>query len=476
MAGLPTHWRTVAAFVAVALLGWVNLAMPLYGDQSLFLVGARSIARGATLYTDYWDFKQPGIYLFFRGAGGLFGFDETGVHVAEVLWLAAWTGLAAYLLRERWAKPAATAAFVALALVTYQMGSQPRTAAQLEILVSPVLLVGILLVHRRKYLLAGLCGGIATLAKVVYAPFVLIPLVTWAISKRRVRLAVRPAVVVALGVVAPLAVAVVVLAFQGAAGELPFAWIEYPRRVAAELSVSRSRGLLVDMAVWVVTRLGPLLVLAVAGLIVKARGRTIDRLTVDLGLFVVLASLVNVVQLWWDYHFLILYAPLAALAVDGLLAVRGRVATAVAVAFALALVPAIRYGGAKVASFVTDDRAAYQVHLQPTYDELKEAAAVMHERGRADGPIFVWGDPTILYMTGRDQAGRLNGWSPEELVPEQWDEMAGQLRDGPVYLFVQDGYDALMPERSPETLAVIDEDFDVLVEVDAGTWYERVTP
>ena len=476
MAGWRTHWRTFATLSAVALLGWVNLAMPFYGDQSLFLVGARSLARGATLYTDYWDFKQPGIYLFFRGAGGLFGFDENGVHLAEVLWLASWTGLAAFLLRNRWAKPAATAAFLAFALVLYQMGSQPRTAAQLEILVSPVLLVGILLVHRKRFLLGGLCGGLATLAKVVYAPFVLIPVVTWVVAKRRIAPAALPAALVTLGVVAPLAIAVVVLAAQGAAGELPFAWIEYPRRAVGELSVSRTRGLLVDMAIWVITRLGPLIVLAVAGLVAKARSKTVDRFYVDLWAVVALATLLNVLQLWWDYHFLILYAPLAVLAVDGAVAIPARAAPAVAAAAMLAVVPSVKYGSEKVTAFVTDDRAAYQVHLQPTYDELKEAAAVMREPGRTPGPIFVWGDPTTLYLTGRDQAGRLNGWSPEELLPEQWREIARQLHGEPVYLFVQDGYDALMPERSPETLAVIDEDFDVLVEVDAGTWYERVTP
>jgi hypothetical protein len=56
-----------------------RLAYPFHGDQAMFILGARVLAEGGTLYVDYWDFKQPGIYLIYFLAGRLFGFNEIGI-------------------------------------------------------------------------------------------------------------------------------------------------------------------------------------------------------------------------------------------------------------------------------------------------------------------------------------------------------------------------------------------------------------
>jgi hypothetical protein len=75
------------AFTLVLALGLGKLAYPLMEDQSLFLLGARAISRGGTLYRDFWDIKPPGIFLFYLAGGSLFGANEIGIHLFELLWM-----------------------------------------------------------------------------------------------------------------------------------------------------------------------------------------------------------------------------------------------------------------------------------------------------------------------------------------------------------------------------------------------------
>ena len=83
-------WRLeYLALAAVLLLGLLHLPHPLGGDQALFLVGAQRLHEGALLYRDFWDVKQPAIFLFYLLGGDLFGFHEVGIHAFELLYMLA---------------------------------------------------------------------------------------------------------------------------------------------------------------------------------------------------------------------------------------------------------------------------------------------------------------------------------------------------------------------------------------------------
>src|SRR5215212_5376856 len=72
----------------IGLLGWLNLNQIFNGDQALFTVYAAEINQGALLYRDVWDIKQPGIFIFYLVGGRLFGFNESGIHLFELIyWL-----------------------------------------------------------------------------------------------------------------------------------------------------------------------------------------------------------------------------------------------------------------------------------------------------------------------------------------------------------------------------------------------------
>ncbi len=105
--------EVTAVALAIGILGWVNLPMPLHGDAALYQLGAKALADGEMLYRDFWDLKQPGIYLFHWLAGSLFGFTETGLHAFELLYLTAFSILQVIVLRRylhaKWIAPATPA-------------------------------------------------------------------------------------------------------------------------------------------------------------------------------------------------------------------------------------------------------------------------------------------------------------------------------------------------------------------------------
>src|SRR5436309_13003867 len=65
------------------------------------MLGARTLAAGGVLYRDWWAVKQPGIYAFFVTAGRLFGWNERGVHLLEVLWMTGFAAVLAAMLARR---------------------------------------------------------------------------------------------------------------------------------------------------------------------------------------------------------------------------------------------------------------------------------------------------------------------------------------------------------------------------------------
>src|SRR5258705_260145 len=73
--------EVLAVLGVIAGLGLLAAPLPFTGDQALFAAGARQLARGDVLYRDFWDVKQPGIYLWYLGGGSLFRYREVALHL-----------------------------------------------------------------------------------------------------------------------------------------------------------------------------------------------------------------------------------------------------------------------------------------------------------------------------------------------------------------------------------------------------------
>src|SRR6478672_5676630 len=92
--------RNLIVVGAVLTIGALYLPQPFDGDQALFATGAWEMSRGAVLYRDFWDIKQPGIFLFYLLAGKLFGFHEVGIHAFELLYMMAFAVVMLVTLRR----------------------------------------------------------------------------------------------------------------------------------------------------------------------------------------------------------------------------------------------------------------------------------------------------------------------------------------------------------------------------------------
>jgi hypothetical protein len=96
----------VTSLALIAAVGALKLALPLHRDGATFLWLASQFDRGAVLYVDVWDVKQPGIFVFDYLAGKLFGFTAEGVHLFELLWQLAFAVIVMIALRpalgHRW--------------------------------------------------------------------------------------------------------------------------------------------------------------------------------------------------------------------------------------------------------------------------------------------------------------------------------------------------------------------------------------
>ena len=52
-----------AALAIIGLMGILCLPIPFMGDQVIHVLGAMKMDAGGVLYRDFWDLKQPGIFL-----------------------------------------------------------------------------------------------------------------------------------------------------------------------------------------------------------------------------------------------------------------------------------------------------------------------------------------------------------------------------------------------------------------------------
>jgi hypothetical protein len=96
-----TRYRfVIIAFSLVLLLGLPTLIVPLYTDQTVFALGARTILSGGFPYRDLWDVKSPAIYFVYALAFVPLGQHMVSVRILDLMNTALAMG-AIYLLGRR---------------------------------------------------------------------------------------------------------------------------------------------------------------------------------------------------------------------------------------------------------------------------------------------------------------------------------------------------------------------------------------
>lgn len=497
----------LAILAVVALAALVHVPFPFWGDQALFTYAAESMRHGAHLYVDIWDYKQPGIFLWYLGAGTVFGFHEAGMHLAELVWSVAFAACIQRMMRDRVAHRWVADVAPLFTVGAFYAAARALDLTQIEYLVAFPLMLSLWAAadagdtagptRTRRLMLSGVMAAVVVYFKLVY---VVVPVVFWIyllVDRRRreqARDTIRDAFVLVAGLAAPLLPLLVYFVQEHLLGTMWWTYVTYPPKVVRSIDpppFSRLR----DGVSFFVENFAWLGVLATAGL-AALRPKTAqhrDPLVVGFVIWFVLGWATVLVQNQWGYQFMLPLIPLGLFAVvgvdrlcgawprrgDSAAGVRRTMPVAlVVVAALLALYPA-KQAVHTVKALVSDDftltaagRHRFEVTFEPYYAQARAAVAFLNQPGRTPGPIHVEGNPLIQYLSGRPYALREHGWAPEQSDARLWTWTQDGLRSArPVYLWVDDFSIGIMRDRSPKTVTLINSMYCPVQRIADGWWY-----
>lgn len=484
ISGSQTLLTRVTILLFIAIAGMLNLEFPFGGDQALFTIGAQSLARGGVLYRDFWDIKQPGIYWFYHAAGALLGYNEIGIHIAEIIWFTVLAVLISATMKARFRIAWMSDVCAVLTVGVYFAVCTTWHLTQLEGLVALPLFLSLVLilpiagaVSTPRLLAFGMLAASVALFKLM---LLAIPITFLVVSILPGKRFLRSGLIAAVGfaiVIFPVVI------YFGAQHQLPLiykTYFVYPPRIVAQLPMSGLRVLLRSLR-WFLLSAGLLLPLAIIGAVIRLRKKP-ERFTVAIIAWILVSTLIVLIQrMWWEYHFLLVLFPLGILAAFGMedviLWLQMRYQTYKTVGTVLVFVVVLCPYVYRLAHKAIDerkfaDRQAFGAYTSPPYAEAITDSQWLNSK--PPGEIYVLGDPLIYYLSDRQQTVPMNGWSPEWLLPEQWDELASEIEAAsPRYVFVSEFSRDFLDSRGVVFKRVIAERFSPAHTDESGTWYER---
>ncbi len=507
--GRADYVAFAVAILSVIAFGSLNLFLPFTGDTALFSMGAQAIDRGEILYVDFWDNKQPGIYWFFLIAGWLFGFDESGVRMLELVWWLAFVVISVPLLRPYFHAKWLGCIALAIPVCTYFAAASPWVATQVEALVAgPILISGLLLLPRGngktgssyRDFVAGVFAAITVTFKLAFAPlFVVIVLFASIGVARDEPLAPRIGAVLrkwaafTLGVTAVLSIVCCVFVAIGGLDQMLWASFVYPGE-----AISNSKPAPYDRLMQTGLRLFVVLIPWSPALLLafwretQAAARAVRRnqLTQFIWIWLIVGAGILLIQRfsWWSYHATVLIYPACILAVCGIDVAssrariadsvnRTRLTTIVVLLMAPGILAAVYHVRKKAPHFIKvlkqdgDQRWRYQTDSEE-YAHAIEIADAFEQLQPQSGKIYVFGNPLIYQFTNRTQALPIHGWAWEFFLDEQWAALPDQLKQHrPPYIFCTPSYLSLVREKSPATYELLQTDYAEAAQATTGVWY-----
>ena len=452
--------------VVLAAVALNHLLDPYNGDLALFALMGRDLLDGRHLYTDIWDTKQPGMYLWYGVVRALLGGSEVSTRVFDVAGVLGTAWLAAQLAIQRdprrWTRVGYAAALAAFVLIVAR-----DELGQTEEVVALPALAAVVLARRRPgragLLGAGLLVGLVTVFKV--------PLAT----------------VTAGGLVLPT----LTVTWLWATGDLDAAlqtWLVYPARILA-VPGARTVDRLVVGAIYFAGLTAPLWALSLWGLWSRRSGwwDELDRAMIT---WLVAGVAVVLAQFWWGYQWYVLLPALCVLAIRGFrdllagMSARARPALVAGATVVLVALPTLYvglFGHFGVVSTAADGAFLTQAGRAHIVDRVPGRALIEAEVRTAPiagaDSLYVLGDPLYNLLAERPIALRLNASTPEFFDAGMWHELAVDLdHRRPDVVLVEAFRYNLVRERGQEFQRVLDEGYRPVRTSAAGMWYRLRTP
>lgn len=473
---------TLALLLALA---WTVVTYPFRGDQAIFSLIGRQVLHGETLYTDLWDVKQPGVFLWYGLADAL-GLGEVGARLLDVLAAVAFGACVWALLRRRTATRRVRRWLPALATGVLLASAGPGDFGQLEMLCLVPAVGAFALVAAdpdrtpgwRRIVGGAVCVGVVGVFKLPLAAVTGLALLVFLVLRLRGRARVLALPVVVGAALVPLLVVLAWLAARGAGGAALRVWLLDAVEMGAAHG-SRSPARLLEGLGRYLLWTAPVVLLAARRGVGAFRRR--DALDLAMVAFAVLHVLSVAGQFGWWYQWYFLSAPLVVLALRGLddLASRlargprpGRAIALLAVACLPLLAHAASWTGPAVldgGGFTAASRARIDERVAG-YDTIRAEIAAAGVRP-ADS-LFVLGDPLYHLLAGKPLVVRTNGWDYDLMADRQWREMAGEVATArPSVVLVDDQAADWLAERGPDLRAVLARDYTPVRGAAEGTWY-----
>ena len=445
----------VLVLLTLLLFGLLKFADPLGGDQSLFLIGAHALRNGATLYRDFWDLKQPGIYGFYFVATAFGSYSPMAIHFFELLYMLAFAVVQMITLRSSntFRAVATIAPIMTIGYYFISVGSFEQT--QVESLVAFPLYVATWCTYagsqtesRRKayglYLTAGLASAIVLIFKFLFVPILAIVLAITLYRKHQDTLRYFKAIAtIALGTAMPLLGMIFYFTSHHAFEPAVETWFALPPRIVSQIP-HESTTIFWGGVRWFTHRYVGVFFLAVIGIYSAVRFRS-DTLTFGFLAWIVSGIGVILLQVtsWFQYQWILIATPLGLFAALGIHAVWGiiratprwptRLVGSVALVCSF-LIP--------VGLFIKDvqrlathgfalteiHRAEYRDAESAVYAACRQDAAYLPDNRTS---VYVIGDPTFYVAAHRLQTLSLNGSSVRLFLPEQWSQLHRELLESP---------------------------------------------
>ncbi|MEH1944689.1 MAG: hypothetical protein V7L01_31360 [Nostoc sp.] len=489
----------ILVLIVIVIIGLVHLPFPFDGDQAFFRLGALEMQQGKVLYRDFWDVKQPGIFCFYFLAGSLFGFNEIGIHVFELIYMVVFSIILLLTLKSYFQHQIIASLVPLLTVGVYYIVSGAWHLTQVEALVGfPIFLCLWLTYQSLKYegnqrfyllLFSGFFGGIVLIFKLILLfillSFWLTILIYSVFIKRQnaFKEFIEISLPIFIGVLFPLLVVVAYFAWFHSLGILYETFILYPPRIVANFAFDRTS--FISGIRWFLGAFYPLILLAIVA-VNFSLGKSKNILTLLLVVWCAFDFGVILLQsgAFWEYHYLLFFVPLGILATKGLdilwqplKELRSPIIT-IALLFLLFLPLSYTLTRKSVIlarnnfALAEDTRFKYQTSFRAKYPLLRSEADFISQPESLPGNIYVAGDASIYYFSGRTQATSLRGWALDYFLPEQWPKLIEQLDlSKPPYIFIDYIQEHTIKKNFPKMLEFIDQRYRMLRQNSNGIWY-----